>query len=299
MKHLETFYRGKKVLVTGGAGFIGSHLVERLVQLGAQVTVLDNFSTGKLSNLRSVFSYLTILYADVSSAYNALKATLNKDIVFHLAAFISVPQSVQQPVLCNKINVDGTNNILEGCLQNKVPTVIYSSSSAVYGNRNKNCSELDVVEPLTPYAKSKLAAEALCLDYAKKYNVKTACLRYFNVYGDRQSPHGDYASVVAKFRKLLQEGKPLTIHGDGKQTRDFINVADVVEANLQIAALDQLQGDIFNIGSGKSMTLFGLIDQLKQELAIDKSSVVFDAPREGDILHSQANCSKYMNMVCR
>lgn len=297
MKHLESFYRGKRVLVTGGAGFIGSHLVERLVELGAHVTVLDNFSTGNLNNLRSVFSNLTILYTDVSSSYNALKATLNKDIVFHLAAFISVPQSIQQPALCNKINTQGTKNILDGCVQNKVPMVVYSSSSAVYGNKNNSCSEHDQPQPLTPYAKSKLAAEKLCADYALEHNLKTASLRYFNVYGDRQNPQGPYASVVAKFKQLLKEGKPLTIYGDGNQTRDFVHVSDVVEANLQIGALDQAQGEVFNIGSGKSITLFQLIEQLKQELAIDKSSVVFHAPRDGDILHSQANCSKYMRVI--
>ncbi len=297
MKNLEAFYQGKKVLVTGGAGFIGSHVVERLVELGSQVTVLDNFSTGTLNNLRSVLSRVTIRYADVSSAYSVFKATANQDVVFHFAAFISVPQSLQQPSVCNRVNTEGTKNVLDGCVQNNVKTMIFSSSAAVYGNKNGYCSEGDVPQPLSPYAKSKLDGETMCAEYAQKNGLNVVSLRYFNVYGDRQNPHGSYAAVVAKFKQLLLEGKPLTVYGDGKQTRDFVHVSNIVQANLQLAMFDQLKGDVFNIGSGKSITLLELIDQLKQELAIEKSAVVFDVPREGDIVQSQASCSKYFTAV--
>lgn len=297
MKLLESFYRGKRVLVTGGAGFIGSHLVEQLVKLGAHVTVLDNLSTGNLNNLKSVFGYVSVICADIATQYSVLKATMHKDIVFHLASFISVAQSIQKPVICNAINVQGTRNVLEGCVQNNVATLVHASSSAVYGNKSNNCSEQDELDPLTPYAHSKVEAERLCFDYARQFGLKAASLRYFNVYGERQNPTGPYASVVAKFRRLLREGKPLPVYGDGMQTRDFVEVSKIVEANLRIATLDTLQGDVFNIGSGKSMTIFELIEQLKRELSIKESSVVFSAPRDGDILYSQANCTKYRSLI--
>jgi UDP-glucose 4-epimerase len=297
MNKLKDFYNGKNVLVTGGAGFIGSHLVEKLVELGAHVSVLDNFSSGKLANLSSVLSHINILYADVTSHYSALKATFNKDIVFHLAAMVSIQQSTRYPELCNKINTAGTVNILDGCRQNHVGTMVFSSSSAIYGNRHDACSEDDIPNPQTPYAHSKFEAEQFCSHFGEKYNFKTSCLRYFNVYGERQNPNGSYAGVVAQFTDNLRNNKPLVIYGDGQQTRDFVHVSHVVEANLNIPLLDTKHGETFNIGTGKSINLFQLIKNLEQELNIQPQEIVFKESRQFDITHSLSNCNKYHQAV--
>lgn len=296
-EEIKAFYRNKNVLVTGGAGFIGSHLVERLVQYGARVTILDNFSTGALKNLTSVINQITVLYADVSNEFSTYKATRNKDIVFHLAAITSVTQSVKNPQLCQKVNVQGTQNILEGCKQNGVTTVLYSSSSAVYGNQEGACTEESPTSPESPYATSKLAGELLCKKYVHDHGIQIACLRYFNVYGERQNPHGDYAAVVARFKYALQNNLPLVIFGDGKQTRDFIHVSHIVNTNVTLGARRNLNGDIFNVGSGKSMTLLELIEQLEIELHRKATEITFQPARSADITHSCASCEKIWNFT--
>jgi len=297
MDHLQRFYEKKRVLVTGGAGFIGSHLAERLVQLGARVTILDNFSSGKLANLKNVAHAITILYADIRATYSCVKATSNQDIVFHLASFVSVPESLKNPELCYATNLNGTTNLLDACKKNNVKTFIFSSSSAVYGNKNGLCGEEDIPSPLSPYASSKNESEQTCMQFAHLYNMNIASLRYFNVYGDRQNPHGSYAAVVAKFTHQLLQGQPLTIFGDGKQTRDFVHVSKAVDANLNLGIRSDLHGDIFNVASGKSVSLLQLIEQLEAELQIKRTEIVFQPARDGDILHSQANCQKYQKMV--
>lgn len=294
---LQEFYKNKQVLVTGGAGFIGSHLVEKLVELGARVTIFDNFSTGSLNNLRSILPFISVVCADVRSAYSAKRATKDKDIVFHLAAFISVPLSLEQPELCAEVNVSGTHNVLEGCRLNDVKTFIFASSCAVYGNTNTANFEDDPVNPLTPYAQSKVEGEVLCKQYAEHHNINTASLRYFNVYGDRQRADGEYAAVVAKFKQNLVNRQPITIFGTGKQTRDFISVSDVVLANLKIAMLSDMKGDIFNIGSGKSTNLLDLIDQLEKDLNVKRTGITFAPARSDDIFYSCARCEKYKNKV--
>ena len=318
----EAFYVGKKVLVTGGAGFIGSHLVERLVKLGAKVTVLDNLSSGNINNLKNVFPQINLIYGDIINSFTALNATKRQDIVFHLAALISVAYSTEHPQTCYKINIDGTHNILEGCKKNGVGTFIFSSSAAVYGNRDTTChdtachdtacKETDTPNPQSPYATSKFESENLCKQYAIEHNINTASLRYFNVYGDRQNPNGDYAAVVAKFTHNLKNRLPIIIFGDGKQTRDFINVSHVVDANLNIALHSismhsnamhrdavhtQLSGDIFNVASGKSINLMELIKQLEDELGVKHVEIVFKDRRAGDIIHSLASCDRYNKFV--
>ncbi len=302
MSKIETFYKDKNVLVTGGAGFIGSHLVEKLIDLGAHVTIIDNFSTGNLNNLSSVITQINVLYSDITSAYSCRKATHNKDIVFHLAAFISVPGSISNPDYCKKTNVEGTKNILEACKESSVKTCIFSSSAAVYGDKVDPCSEADQTQPLSPYGQSKVDGENLCKQYSQESDLNTASLRYFNVYGNRQDPNGSYAAVAAKFKQNLLSKTPITIFGDGKQTRDFIHVSEVVKANLNIAQQaqnDNLKGDVFNIGTGKSINLFQLIEILEQELNIQKSEITFQPSRSGDIPHSLANCEKYKNLLAK
>jgi len=285
-------YGGKKVLVTGGAGFIGSHLVEKLVNLGAKVTVLDNFTTGSLNNLQSVLTNINLLYTDVTTLYSVMRAIRGMDFVFHLAAFVSVPQSLLHPEICMDINVTGTKNILEACKEHKVKAMVYSSSSAIYGNKNESCNERDTPQPQSPYATSKLQAEKLCKKYAQLYDIPISCLRYFNVYGARQNPRGEYAAVVAKFKENLLQNKPLIIYGDGNQTRDFIHVSKIVEANLKIALIQENRGELYNIGSGKSMSLLELIAKLEKELNTPNKHVTFSAARHNDIQHSRADCKK-------
>ncbi|MBD3231939.1 NAD-dependent epimerase/dehydratase family protein [Candidatus Dependentiae bacterium] len=297
MKSMEEFYKNKNVLVTGGAGFIGSHLVEKLVELNANVTILDNLATGQLKNLSSILPYINIIYGDITNHFTTIKASKNQNIIFHLAALTSVAESIQNPSLCKKINIEGTKNILEGCKKNNVVTCIFSSSSAVYGNKNEQCKESDSTNPLSPYAQSKLESEKLCQNYSKEYGINIACLRYFNVYGKNQNPNGEYAAVVAKFKHNLINKKPLMIFGDGKQTRDFIHVSKIVQANLKIAMNKNLNSEIFNIASGKSINLFELIKNLEKETKTKNVNIIFKAARIGDIFYSAANCEKYKKLI--
>jgi len=297
MKSTANFYENKNILVTGGAGFIGSYLAQELVKHKAKVTILDNFSSGNINNLRPIFSQINIIYGDITNPFTCFKATRNKEIVFHLAALVSVPCSIQNPQICYKINEEGTKNLLESCRKNEVKTFIFSSSAAVYGNKNSECCEIDKPNPESAYAKSKAEGEKLCKSYAQEHGIKTACLRYFNVYGDGQNPNGDYAAVVAKFKNNLESNKPLVIYGDGKQTRDFIHASKVAQANLQVAMQEKLNGEIFNVASGKSINLFELIEQLEKETKTKKAGLTFQAARTGDIQNSSASCEKYKNFV--
>jgi len=293
MRQLKDLYKGKKILVTGGGGFIGSHLVEKLIECEAKVTVLDNLSTGTLNNLQKVITQINLIYGDIRAFYTCLKATKNIDFVFHLAAFISVPCSIKNPMICNQINVEGTKNLLKASQQNNVKTFILSSSAAVYGNKNDACQEDHQPNPQSPYAASKLEGEKLCQEFSLKYDINTACLRYFNVYGERQNAQSQYASVVAKFKENLLKEKPLVIFGDGKQSRDFIHVSKVVEANIKIGMQKKLSGEIFNIATGKSISLLNLIDRLEKETSTKKTKILYKEAQPGDILTSKANCSKY------
>ncbi len=294
---LRNFFKNKSVLVTGGAGFIGSHIVEKLVELEARVTVFDNFSTGSLSNLKSVLPFISIVCADIRSAYSITRAARGKEIIFHEAAFISVPLSLEQPRLCYEVNVEGTRNVLEACRINSVKSFVFASSCAVYGNTQKANIEDDPINPLTPYAKSKADGEILCKEYSERYGFSASSLRYFNVYGDRQRADGEYAAVVAKFKRNLVSKEPITIFGTGKQTRDFVTVFDVVIANLKIAMFDDLKGDVFNIGSGKGINLLDLVDKLEQDLNVKRAGITFAPARADDIFYSCASCEKYKNKV--
>jgi UDP-glucose 4-epimerase len=296
MKSIENFYKNKNVLVTGGAGFIGSHLVEELVKRGAKVTILDNFSSGNINNLRNVFANINIIYGDITNPFTCLNATCNKDMVFHLAALVSVSYSIQNPQLCYQINTQGTKNLLDGCKKNGVNFFIFSSSAAVYGNKNSKCLETDMPDPQSPYAENKLESEKICKEYSEKALINTVCLRYFNVYGERQNPKGDYAAVFAKFKYNIENDLPITIFGTGKQTRDFIHVSKIVEANLQIGELNNFKGEVFNIASGKSIDLFELIEQLKKDIKPKKVDITFQPARPGDIINSSASCKKYKNL---
>lgn len=297
MKSLKDFYKDKNILVTGGAGFIGSHLVEELIKYEANVTVLDNLSTGNLNNLYKVISQINLLYGDITNSFTCRKATSNKDIVFHLAALTSVTYSIQNPKICKKINIIGTQNLLDGCKFNEIKKFIFSSSAAVYGNKNDKCSENDIPKPESPYAQSKLESEKICKQYSNEHKIQTTILRYFNVYGDRQNPNGDYAAVIAKFRDNLKKQKPIVIFGDGKQTRDFIHVSKIVNANLKIAMQENLNGEIINVASGESINLLELLEQLEKEMKTKNVDIKFKPSRTGDINQSFADCSKCKRLL--
>jgi UDP-glucose 4-epimerase len=296
--NLKTFYKDKNVFVTGGAGFIGSNIAEQLCLHGAKVTILDDLSSGSLDNLHEIKSSIpdseiNLIASDICSYKNILKATKGQEIVFHTAALVSVPQSIKYPALCEKINIDGTYNLLEACKINNIQTFIFSSSASVYGEKTEKCHEDDLPNPQSPYAKSKLLGEKLCKEYARDHKINTASLRYFNVYGPRQSFESAYSGVVAKFKHNLLNGKAITIYGNGKQKRDFIHVSQVALANLLIGSCTNLGGEIFNIATGRSVTLLEMLSQLEKDTNRKNIEILFQPARKGDIFSSQADCKKF------
>lgn len=292
------FYKNKRVLVSGGAGFIGSNIAQTLVNAGAQVTILDDLSTGSLNNIKEFADKIIFIKDSIANFEACLNATKNISIVFHLAAMISVPESIEKPDFCNKINIMGTANLLQACKQNNVESFVFSSSSAVYGKKDGICSETLSCLPESPYGYSKLIGELLCKEYSQFYGLNTVILRYFNVYGNRQNPNGAYAAVVAKFKNQMRNNLPITIFGDGLQTRDFIEDKKVVEANLKLGYLAKnISGETFNIATGKSINLLELIDILKKEFPNYNQKVIFAPERLGDIKFSQADCTKYFNVI--
>ena len=290
---MNNFYKNKNILVTGGAGFIGSHLIEELVKYGASVKVLDNLSTGNLENLSSIINKIEFINGSITDFNSCLKAAENIDTIFHLAAYTSVPGSVQEPLKCHEINIDGTVNLLESARVNKVKNFVFSSSSAVYGNKNIACKEDLSCEPSSIYGLSKLIGELYCKQYFSLYNINTVILRYFNVHGPRQINSGPLAPVYSKFKELIKNNKPINIFGDGSQKRDFVPVDKVIQANLNAAfKADKVAGQIFNVASGKSISIKELIEILKQEFPNYNQEVKFEPARQGDIQHSLADCSK-------
>jgi len=242
-----------KIIVTGGAGFIGSHLVDELVDLGYETHVVDNLQKGKIDNIhpKAIFHKVDILDTD------RLKFVFEgAQYVFHLAAITEVEGSIQKPAETHETNINGTFNILRVAAAAGVRKLIFASSSAVYGEQVGFSSvEGTSEQPLSPYGLQKLVGEKYCRLFSQLYGLSTVCLRYFNVYGHRQSSEGDYALVIAKFMKLKSEGKPLTITGDGKQTRDFVHVSDVVRANILAMRGVCGLGEYINIGSGKDISV--------------------------------------------
>ncbi|MBO8181469.1 MAG: SDR family oxidoreductase [Archaeoglobus sp.] len=275
-----------RAVVTGGCGFIGSNLAEELSKF-MDVVVLDNLSTGKSSNLEGID--VEFVKGDILDFDLLKKIFKDSEYVFHLAAIVSVQESVDNPVLANEVNIRGTLNILEAARFGEVKKIIYSSSCAVYGDSEElPLKEESLPRPKSPYAVSKLAAENYCKVFSEIYGLKTVSLRYFNVYGPRQDPFSDYAAVIPRFISKALKGESPIIYGDGEQTRDFIYVRDVVKAN--ILAMEKGEG-VYNIASGKSITINELA-KLVIRMVGAKTEPVYEEEREGDIRHSVADISK-------
>lgn len=277
-------------LVTGGAGFIGSHLVTELVERGWQVRVLDDFSAGKRSNLAHVDGY-QLYEGSILDASVVQEAVAGVDVVFHLAALVSVPESVQRPADFHHVCATGTLQLLIACRDAKVRRMVYSASSSAYGETGQHAiKENSPLQPMSPYAAAKLAGEHYCSAMSAVSDLETVRLRYFNVFGPRQDPSSPYSGVISIFCTRMLQGQQPGIYGDGLQTRDFVSVHDVVQANCLAAEKPGVSGKVFNIGSGRRVSLLNLCDAINGHLGTTLEPV-FMPPRAGDIRHSFADIS--------
>ena len=280
-----------RFLITGGAGFIGSNLVEELLKAGSFVRVLDNFSTGKRENLAPFKNDIELVEGDIRSYHLVRKATQDIDVVLHQAALPSVPRSINDPITSDEVNVAGTLNILEASRDAGVWKVVYASSSSVYGdNPQLPKNEQMTPNPLSPYAVSKLAGENYCRVYSRIYGLRTIALRYFNVFGPRQDPNSQYSAVIPLFISRVLKGDRPIIYGDGEQSRDFTYVANVVEANLLAAVAECPGGQAMNCACGERTSLNQLVEKIGQLTGRDIEPV-YQEPRPGDIKHSLADIS--------
>jgi UDP-glucose 4-epimerase len=273
-------------LVTGGAGFIGSNIVEKLVLGREHVRVLDNLATGKRENLRPWLDRIELVVGDIRDLEVVRGTMAGVDYVLHQAALPSVPSSIADPLTTHQVNVTGTLNVLVAARDAGVRRVVLASSCAVYGdNDGLPLQESAAPRPLSPYAATKLAGETYCQTFFSVFGLPTVCLRYFNVYGPRQDPAGDYAAVIPRFIARVKAGQPPVIYGDGRQTRDFVHVSDVVRANLLACEHPSVPGQVINVASGRSVSLLELVDTLNG-LAGTRLAPTFEPERAGDIRHS-------------
>ena len=281
----------KTFLVTGGAGFIGSHIVHRLQREGAKVRVLDNLSTGKKERLRDIDSSIELIEDDLTDRRVCDRAVQDVEYVLHQAAVPSVQRSIQDPLETNRANVIGTLNLLESCRQHGVRRLVYAASSSAYGDTQVLPKKEDMApNPLSPYALQKFIGERYCKLYNDLYGLETVSLRYFNVFGPSQDPWSEYSAVIPKFTTRLQSRQPLVVFGDGEQSRDFTYVDNVVEANILAIKVQRTAGAVINVGCGESLTLNRLIRFLEEILQV-QAVVGYEPPRRGDVRHSLADIS--------
>ena len=280
-----------KVLVTGGAGFIGSHLATSLVKQGHDVKVLDNLCTGELKNLSEVDGCYEFCCGDVGNEQDVAYAVRNVEVVFHQAALASVPLSVEHPERTHNACATGTLNVLRASVNEGVRRVVYAGSSSAYGNHPQMPKREDMVpEVLSPYAAAKLTGELYCESFAATYGIETVRLRYFNVYGPRQDPNSPYSAVIPLFISALVMGDQPHIFGDGLQSRDFVYVKDVVQANLLASQAENVSGKVFNVATGSSISLIELLEEICRQMKVEYNPI-FDQERPGDVKHSWADIS--------
>ena len=278
-------------LVTGGAGFIGSHLATRLVQDGHVVRVLDNLSTGSLNNLSHLEGRVEFMQADLCDLNAVTRAVQGVEVVFHQAALASVPRSVETPLETHAACATGTVNLLDACRKNGVRRVVYAGSSSAYGNQTTMPKhEGQVPQVLSPYAASKLAAELYCEAFASTYGLETVRLRYFNVFGPRQDPNSPYSAVIPRFVAALLAGDQPIIYGDGSQSRDFTFIDNVVQANLLASWAENVSGQVYNCACGESLDLITLLRMICEQLDVPFAPY-FAPARVGDVQHSWADIS--------
>jgi len=287
----------RKYLVTGGAGFIGSHLVESLVNQGQDIRVLDNFLTGKRKNIADFIDDIDLIEGDIRDFSTCEHALDGVDFVLHQAALPSVPRSIEDPVLTNAINVVGTLNLLAASKEAKVKKFVFASSSSVYGD-DPNLPKREGTEgaPLSPYAVTKLVGEKYMRVFSEIYGLGTVSLRYFNIFGPRQDPHSQYAAVIPNFITSMERGESPRIFGDGEQSRDFTYVANVVKANMLALESEEISGEVLNIACGDRITVNTLCEKIRHFFQKDIDPV-HDKPRPGDILHSFADIAKARKMI--
>lgn len=282
-------------LVTGGAGFIGSNLVEALVEHGHTVRVLDNFSTGKRENLAHLRDRIDLIEGDLTVLGDVRRAVQDVEVVFHQGAVPSVPKSITDPLGSNAANVTGTLHVLVAARDAGVRRVVYASSSSIYGDQDPDAPKVETMipQPISPYGVAKLAAEHYCQVFYSVYRLETVALRYFNVFGPRQDPNSMYAAVIPRFITALLQDEPPTIYGDGGQTRDFTYVGNVVAGNLLAAQApaEQVAGEVFNLAAGGQTSLNQLVEMLQELIGVTVTPF-YSEPRPGDIRHSRADIGK-------
>ena len=278
-------------LVTGGAGFIGSHLATRLVNDGHEVRVLDNLSTGHASNLDHIKDSVTFIEGDVGDEDVVKKAVDGVEVVFHQAALASVPRSIEKPLDTNRACVTGTLNVLDAARRTGVRRVVYAASSSAYGNQKEMPKhEGQLPEVLSPYAAAKLAGELYCQAFANTYGLETVRIRYFNVFGPRQDPNSPYSAVIPRFVAALLEGGQPVIYGDGLQSRDFTFVDNVVHANMLASKAENASGNVYNAACGSSLNLIDLLKAICEQLELPYDPK-FEDVRAGDVKHSWSDIS--------
>jgi UDP-glucose 4-epimerase len=285
-------------LVTGGAGFIGSHIATALIERGDKVRVLDNFCTGKRTNLAHVEGKYELAEGDLVDRAAVERAFKDVKTVYHQAALASVPRSVAQPLDTNAACVTGTVNLLDVARKVGVERVVYAGSSSIYGDRTASAAkhETDLADPVSPYAAAKAAGELYCSAFHATYGLPTVTVRYFNVFGPRQDPNSEYSAVIPKFVTKMLAGERPTIFGDGKQSRDFTYVANIVAGNLLAAQVPAAVGKTFNIACGEQMSLLDLIAAINRILGT-KIEPIFDPPRVGDVRDSLADISQAASVL--
>jgi UDP-glucose 4-epimerase len=283
-------FRGRRALVTGGAGFIGGHLAENLLRLGAEVRIVDDLSSG---HRHRVPASATLFEGSVTDRGLVRKAIEGCDLVFHEAAMVSVPQSVEQPTRCAEVNILGTEILLEEAVAAKATRLLFAASAAAYGGEPQLPSREDhPTDCRSPYASSKVAGEVLLRAFASCFPISTVSLRYFNVFGPAQDPKSPYAAAISAFTDILAAGREPTVFGDGLQTRDFVYIDDIVHANLLAAATPRpLAGEVINIGTGARITLLDTIASIARALG-RSANPGFGPPRAGDVRHSSADISR-------
>jgi nucleoside-diphosphate-sugar epimerase len=285
------------VLVTGGGGFIGSHLAERLCREGHRVRVLDNFATGRRENLLHLIDDIELIEGDIQSYERVHNAVRGSELVFHAAALPSVPRSVQDPLTSNASNVTGTLNVLLASRDEGVRRVVFASSSSVYGGNRELPKREDMpAQPMAPYAVAKLAAEGYCRAFFDVYGLETVSLRYFNVFGPRQDPVSQYAAVIPRFITAFIRGQAPVVYGDGEQSRDFTYVDNAVEASLLAAEAAGVGGETLNVACGERATLNEVLETLRG-LSGREWAAEYTAPRAGDVAHSLADIRRARELL--